>query len=34
MIVEYAKTCFQEELNWAREALVWKLDGLSAYDIR
>lgn len=30
----YAKTCLHEELNWAREALVWKLDGLCEYDIR
>lgn len=34
MTDEYAKTCLHEELNWAREALVWKLDGLSEYDIR
>ena len=34
MIDEDAKTCLHEELNWAREALVWKLDGLSEYDIR
>ena len=34
MIDEYAKVCLHEELQWAREALVWKLDGLSEYDIR
>lgn len=34
MIDEYAKTCLHEELSWAREALVWKLNGLSEYDIR
>ncbi len=34
MIDDYAKTCLQEELEWAREALVRKLDGLSEYDIR
>lgn len=34
MIDEYAKRCLHEELNWAREALLWKLDRLSEYDIR
>jgi len=34
MIDEFAKRCLQEELQWAREALVWKLEGLSEYDIR
>ena len=29
-----AKQCLQEELQWTREALVWKLDGLAEYDIR
>jgi len=34
MIDEYAKACLHEELQWTREALVWKLDGISEYDIR
>jgi len=34
VIVDYAKTCRQDELEWAREALVRKLDGLSEYDFR
>lgn len=34
MIDEYAKACLHEELQWTRDALVWKLDGLSEYDIR
>ncbi len=34
MIDEYAKVCLHEELRSVREALVWKLDGLSEYDIR
>lgn len=34
MIDEYAKACLHEELQWVREALVWKLNGLSEYDIR
>ena len=34
MIDGYAKDCLHEELGRARAALVWKLDGLSEYDIR
>jgi hypothetical protein len=30
----YAKDYLHEELRGSREALVWKLDGLSEYDIR
>jgi hypothetical protein len=28
------KTALHDELRWAREAMVWKLDGLSEYDVR
>ncbi len=28
------KASLLQELRWAREALVWKLDGLSEYDVR
>lgn len=31
---EFAKQYLHEELQWTREALVWKLDGLSEYDVR
>ncbi|PUB21586.1 uncharacterized protein DUF664 [Promicromonospora sp. AC04] len=34
MIDGFAKAYLHEELQWAREALVWKLNGLSEYDIR
>ena len=34
MIDDLAKECLHDELRWAREAVVWKLDGLSEYDIR
>lgn len=34
MLDESATACLHEELQGAREALVWKLDGLSEYDIR
>jgi Protein of unknown function (DUF664) len=34
MIDEFAKEYLHGELQWTREALVWKLDGLSEYDIR
>lgn len=34
MIDEYAKAFLHEEPQWTRDALVWKLDGLSEYDIR
>lgn len=33
-IVAAAKEHLNEHLRWAREALVWKLDGLSEYDVR
>lgn len=34
MIDESAKGHLHDHLRWAREALVWKLDGLGEYDIR
>ncbi|WP_446218964.1 DinB family protein [Micromonospora sp. IBHARD004] len=34
MIDEFAKDYLHHELRKVREALVWKLDGLSEYDIR
>lgn len=34
MTGEWVKECLHEELRLAREALVWKLDGLAEYDIR
>src|SRR5580704_14563394 len=34
MIDEFAKGYLHNDLRWIREALVWKLDGLSEYDIR
>ena len=34
MIDEFAKEYLHNELRWIREALLWKLDGLSEYDIR
>lgn len=34
MIEAFAKQYLYRELQWAREALVWKLDCLSEYDIR
>ncbi|MGO8896207.1 MAG: DinB family protein [Streptosporangiaceae bacterium] len=34
MIGEFAKEHLHDHLRWVREALVWKLDGLSEYDIR
>ncbi len=34
MIDQFAKEYLHEELQWTRESLVWKLDGLSEYDIR
>jgi hypothetical protein len=34
MIDEFAKDTLHGDLRWIREALVWKLDGLSEYDIR
>jgi len=34
MIDEFAKEYLHDELRFTRQALVWKLDGLSEYDIR
>jgi hypothetical protein len=34
VIDEFAKGYLHGDLRWIREALVWKLDGLSEYDIR
>ena len=34
MIDEFAKEYLHGDLRWIREALVWKLDGLTEYDIR
>jgi hypothetical protein len=31
---DFAKGHLQDQLRWIRQALVWKLDGLSEYDIR
>ncbi|MEP6813934.1 MAG: DUF664 domain-containing protein [Marmoricola sp.] len=28
------KVALHDELRWAREAMLWKLDGLSEYDVR
>ena len=28
------KTALHDELRWAREAMLWKLEGLSEYDVR
>jgi Protein of unknown function (DUF664) len=34
VIDDFAKEHLHGDLRWAREVLVWKLDGLSKYDIR
>ena len=34
MIDEFAKEHLHDHLRWARESLVWKLDGLSEYNVR
>ncbi|MCU1379131.1 MAG: type restriction-modification system methyltransferase subunit, partial [Acidimicrobiales bacterium] len=34
MIDDVAKAHLHDNLRWVREALVWKLTGLSEYDIR
>jgi len=34
MIDDVGKAHLHEHLRWVREALVWKLEGLSEYDIR
>jgi hypothetical protein len=34
VIDDFAKDCLHDELRFTRQAVVWKLDGLSEYDIR
>jgi Protein of unknown function (DUF664) len=34
VIDEFAKEYLHDDLRWIREVMVWKLDGLSEYDIR
>jgi Protein of unknown function (DUF664) len=34
VIDDFAKEHLHDHLRWVREALIWKLDGLSEYDIR
>jgi uncharacterized damage-inducible protein DinB len=34
VIDDFAKDYLHGQLRWTRQALVWKLDGLSEYDIR
>lgn len=34
MLDEVAKAHLHDHLRWVREALVWKLDGVSEYDVR
>lgn len=34
MIDDLAKDYLHDQLRWIRQALVWKLDGLSEYDVR
>src|SRR5260370_17196888 len=34
VIDEFAKDYLHGDLRWKRQALLWKLDGLSDYDIR
>ena len=34
MIDDFAKAYLHDELRWVRETLLWKLDGLSEYDVR
>ncbi len=34
MINDLAKAHLHDHLRWVRDALVWKLDGLSEYDLR
>lgn len=34
VINDFAKDYLHDELRFVRRALVWKLDGLSEYDIR
>lgn len=32
MVSDVAKAHLHDHLRWVREALVWKLDGLSEYE--
>jgi len=34
MIDDFAKEYLHDDLRWTRESLLWKLDGLSEYDVR
>ena len=34
MIDEFAKEYLHDDLRWVRETMLWKLDGLSEYDVR
>jgi hypothetical protein len=34
VIDEFAKEYLHDDLRWIREAVLWKLDGLSEYDVR
>src|SRR5689334_3249565 len=34
MIDEFAKEYLHDDLQYAREAMLWKLDGLAEYDVR
>jgi hypothetical protein len=34
VIDEFAKEYLHDDLRWIREAILWKLDGLSEYNIR
>jgi uncharacterized damage-inducible protein DinB len=34
MIDDFAKAYLLDDLRWTRESLLWKLDGLSEYDVR
>jgi uncharacterized damage-inducible protein DinB len=34
VIDEFAKEYLHDDLRWVREAMLWKLEGLSEYDIR
>ena len=34
MADEPVKAALHDELRWARDAMLWKLDGLSEYDVR
>ncbi len=34
VIDEFAKEYLHDDLRWVRETMLWKLDGLSEYDVR